>query len=154
MSDVYVGAAIVLITLVVEETVRYFYSIRVEREKLKLKQKEDANNFKLNNIKKMKDVLIKLRVYLAHYYGQDVKKLDPLSVSKQSLDMIIELIKLKSDLYTYKETIKLGKSIDVLYKDVENFQHLILFGSDANKKVKAYKQLTEKIEKLLKMNYQ
>ncbi len=148
MSDIIIGAAIVLITLFVEETIRYFYSIRVEREKAKIKQEEDARNFRLNSIKEMKEELIEVRFDLAKFF---VESSNPIIRGSDLLNSILRLYKMKANLYTYSGTKDLAVVMDELGEELFNFEKVAVLERDPNKLAELHKKLVVKIEELLKI---
>lgn len=155
MDDVYIGASIVLITsittLIVSETLRYFYSVRVEREKSELKQKDDARNFRLNSINEMKEELIKLRIALSNRCTEDLPLVKPFKQS-DFIEILRGLTKLKSNFFTFSETKDLGLSMHELVGELFDFDEAIGAVTDFNKIEETVKKLNEKIEILLEIS--
>jgi len=147
MNDIIVGAAIVLITLFVEETLRYFYSVRVEKQKIKLKQQEDTKNFRLNSIKEMKEELVKLRIQLFDSCSVESRTIIPFEASDFS-DILRELHRLKSNFFTFPETKDLGLLIQILIQKFYDFEGLIKRETDCIKIKEPFRELMKTIQML------
>lgn len=156
MNDITLGAIIAflsaIVTLIVSQILGYFLSVRVEREKTKLKQLEDAKTFRLNSIKEMKKELIEVRLDLSKFYmDSSFSEESPGSrIPKHDLyNSYLRLLVLKSNLHTYSETKDLAKIIDELHEELWNFQKVVESEGNSNKIEELYKKLVGRIETLL-----
>ncbi len=90
-----------------------------------------------------------MRLALAEYYLQDTQE-KSFSKTFKIHDAILNIIKLKSDLFTFSETKDLAEAIDEIQIEVTNFERTVDMKINSNKNAELYKKLKDKIEKLLK----
>jgi hypothetical protein len=160
MYETIVGGLLVISGMLIEKIFSYYLS-----------EKSEKRNVAIENMKKMKNTLLKLKfhIYSLHstIYTLDLKSHRDFSFgahSHETYEMYKELMSLSSELSTYKKSKELASSIDKLIDDLGEFSRLIdelvtynfekkaITDQDRLKIDKTFKDIKQKIDDLLKMS--
>ena len=138
MDEFTLGATIAFLssigTLIVSQILGYYLSIR-------LKQKEDAKNFRLISINKMKNELGEIKSFLTQYLLKD-----HFPDKAKIIEIHLKLYKLKSDFHTFSETKDLAEAIDKLYIEIKDFELAKI--AENSDYLKLFSKLIEQIDLL------
>ena len=159
MYETIVGGLLVIAGMLIEKIFSYYLS-----------EKSEKKNVTIENMKKMKNTLLKLKfhIYSLHstIYTLDLKSHRDFSFgthSHETYEMYKELMTLSSELSTYKSK-ELASSVDKLIEDLGEFSRLIdelvtynfekkaITDQDRLKIDNTFKDIKQKIDELLKMS--
>ncbi len=103
ISDTLIGALIAIVGIIIGSVLNYLLSIVVEKRK-----------FKIQSMARYKDILMKIKVHSIElkYNFKGKKRYD-------SIDLLIELHKLKNNFYTFPSTKHLAEDLEIIIKSLK-----------------------------------